>query len=109
MFHLKRCVKLRSIWNWNQSCKIISASQFHKLHMKELCSKKNSSIQFIQSIEKSRKFYENNDKFCPNTKLLSLAALSFGIAYCQSLISNKQAEKRFFRAVQYGVEHEVKR
>lgn len=42
-------------------------------------------------------------------KPLVLTTFSFVLAYCNSLINSKQTDKRFFRAVQYGVDQEVKR
>lgn len=108
MFHLKNCLKSKFLFNWNEFCKIISTTQLCKLHNNAISCKGNSVSNRPNQYIKKYNYERLDDKSNSKANILQLAALSFGFAYCQSFINNKLVEKKFFRAIQYGVQHEVK-
>lgn len=99
MFYLKRTKFPKFVFNIKEIYKISGTSQQYYYPISKSCQSNHE-----KSWRHEFWWYRNNNK------LLSLAALGIGLVYCESYVNNnKLTEKRFFRAVQYGIEQEVKR
>lgn len=99
MNYFLRCLKLRSSLIPLKHVKILSTIPF----------KQNSDVTITLKNHKYRKHRAEQSWWFENNYIFSIAAVG-GLVQCQPYINNtKQQEKKFFRAVQYGIEQEVKR
>lgn len=105
MIRLKKCSNLyRYLTKYNSNRNLTSISS--------RCNVNNPLIKVCEDDWSHNKDNTNRSQrdWWKNTSVLALSSIGIGLVFCDSHINNSKInEKRFFRSVQYGIEHEVKR
>ncbi|GJQ81472.1 hypothetical protein Trydic_g14628 [Trypoxylus dichotomus] len=74
------------------------------------CNNNNIPVIFYNQTKKEYGGNFNDRWWRTKDNILLLSSIGVGLVLCNSYISNsKLNEKKFFRSVQYGIDHEVKR
>lgn len=102
MLRFKKCCNIcRCLMKYNKT---------HNLASFSVCDGRNLETTF--HYESNQEDNRNNwyDSWWRKNNILMLSSVGVGLVFCSSYVSNiKLNEKKFFRSVQYGIEHEVRR